>query len=605
MKKKEKPKYNMWQNVVFMIGKAWKVRKSVLWWALSLVLIDIAINGIQLFMAPSILDAVENAETQKELLSVIGFFVGGLLLLNGLNGYVQQNTIFGRIEVRFDLMNDHAVKTCITSYPNTENADFLQKKSKAQMVTNSNNSPGEAIWNTLTLLLTNVGSLVLYMLVITSLSPVLILVVVLTTIMGYFVKKHMNAWKYAHKEEEGRFWGQMDYLLSLYQSEEAAKDIRIFGMKSWIQEIYQGVLAAYNVYANQEHTKYLIGNCVDVVLTILRNGIAYVYLVVMVLEGNMTAAQFLLYFTAIGGFTSWVKGILENVAVLHRQSIDISVFREFLEYPEPFAFEGGLPLHVQKKAYELELRNVSFKYPEEEENTISNMNLKIHPGEKLAIVGLNGAGKTTLVKLLCGFYDPDEGQVLLDGQDIRQYNRRDYYTLFSAVFQQFSLLETTIEENIVQFDNKIDTKRLYNCIQKADLTEKIQALPEQAKTHFSRKIYEDGVEFSGGEIQRLMLARALYKEAPILVLDEPTAALDPIAEDRIYQKYNEMAEGGTSIFISHRLASTRFCDRILFIKEGVIWEEGTHEELLNLGGEYARLFQIQSQYYQEGSEEDG
>lgn len=218
--------------------------------------------------------------------------------------------------------------------------------------------------------------------------------------------------------------------------------------------------------------------------------------------------------------------------------------------------------------------------------------------------GLNGAGKTTLVKLICGFYDPTEGSVLLNGKDIRRYNRYEYYQLFSAVFQQLSVLEVTLAENVAQSIDQIDMERVKECIEKAGLTQRVESLPKGYDTHIGRKVFEDGVEFSGGEMQRLMLARALYKNGSVIVLDEPTAALDPIAENDIYLKYNEMTAGRTSVYISHRLASTRFCDRIIFLAEGQIAEEGTHESLMALNGQYAELFRVQSKYYREGGNAD-
>lgn len=194
--------------------------------------------------------------------------------------------------------------------------------------------------------------------------------------------------------------------------------------------------------------------------------------------------------------------------------------------------------------------------------------MTVHPGERLAIVGLNGAGKTTLVKLLCGLLDPTEGLVLLNGKDVRGFNRRSYYDLFSAVFQEFSVLDVTVAEEIAQTTEGIDYDKIADCVEKAGLTTTIEKLPKGMQTHVGREVYLDGVLFSGGQTQRLMLARALYKDGPILLLDEPTAALDPIAENDIYMKYSEMTQGKTSMFISHRLASTRFCDRIIFVADG-------------------------------------
>ena len=270
-----------------------------------------------------------------------------------------------------------------------------------------------------------------------------------------------------------------------------------------------------------------------------------------------------------------------------------------MDYPEPFRFETGENI-PKAESYELKLEHVSYRYPGADADTIHNLSLTVHPGEKLAIVGLNGAGKTTLVKLLCGLLDPVQGAVLLNGRDIRAFDRREYYALFSAVFQEFSVLDVTIAEQIAQCAEGIDYKRIADCAEKAGLTAMIERLPEGLQTHMGREVYLDGVLFSGGETQRLMLARALYKNGPILLLDEPTAALDPIAENDIYMKYNDMTQGKTSVFISHRLASTRFCDRIIFVADGNIAEEGTHESLLALGGAYAKLFEVQSRYYQEG-----
>ena len=243
---------------------------------------------------------------------------------------------------------------------------------------------------------------------------------------------------------------------------------------------------------------------------------------------------------------------------------------------------------------------MSFKYPEAEDFTLEDISFTIHPGEKIAVVGLNGAGKTTLVKLICGFFDPTQGRVLLDGRDIREYNRQDYYAMFSAVFQNFSLLAGTVAANVAQSEENQDMERIKDCVEKAGLTAKINSLKNGYQTYLNRTVFEDGAELSGGEMQKLMLARALYKKAPFIILDEPTAALDPIAEADLYGKYNEMTRDRTSVYISHRLASTRFCDRIFLISDHRIAEEGTHEELLRLAGKYAQLFEIQSKYYREG-----
>jgi len=392
----------------------------------------------------------------------------------------------------------------------------------------------------------------------------------------------------------------MNYLSESSRDYTLAKDIRIFGMGSWIEDVYNSMLRLYRSFIARGERIYIWGNIIDVLLSFMRNGIVYLFLIGAVIKGEMSAAQFVLYFNTVNVFTSGIGKILTGLSVLRKQSLDISAVREFLDYPETFKMEEGIPitpdLHIP---YQIELRDVSFRYPGAEKDTLTHINLMIRPGEKLAIVGLNGAGKTTLVKLICGFLDPTDGKVLLNNTDIRTYNRRDYYRLFSAVFQDFSVLDVTIAENIAQTDENINTDMMKRCIGQAGLMEKIDSLPDGVNTHLG-KVFEDGINLSGGELQRLMLARALYKNAPIIVLDEPTSALDPIAESEIYNKYSELTDGRMAIYISHRLASTRFCDRIILIAEGSIDEEGTHDELIARKGHYADLFEIQGRYYRKG-----
>ncbi len=383
-----------------------------------------------------------------------------------------------------------------------------------------------------------------------------------------------------------------------------ANDVRIFEMRDWIEDVYNSTLRLYRNFAARGERVYIWGNITDVVLTFMRNGIVYYFLIGAVLKGDMSAAQFVLYFNTVNVFTSGIGKIMTDFATLRKQSLDICAVREFLDYPETFKMEEGISITPDLNIpYQIELQDVSFRYPGAEKDTLSHINLTIGHGEKLAMVGLNGAGKTTLIKLICGFLDPTEGKVLLNNKDIRTYNRQDYYQLFSAVFQDFSVLDVTIAENIAQTDENIDRSLMERCIDQAGLTEKIRRLPNGAETHIG-KVFEDGIDLSGGELQRLMLARALYKNAPIIVLDEPTSALDPIAESKIYNKYNELTDGRMAVYISHRLASTRFCDRIILIAEGCIDEEGTHDELIARNGHYADLFEIQSRYYREGGVEN-
>lgn len=601
MKVNEKPKYSIGQNVCFMVQTAWKTRRRVLVMCVVIAAVQVGLNLAQLYVTPEILAKLEAGASIRELLLTIGMFSAALFLLMGVKGYLIDNRLPAEVDVRTAIIRMITRKTCETSYPNTRDPKVLKMKEQADAATNSNQEPAEHIWTTLTQILTNVAGFAIYLLLLSNMNFFLILVVVATSVVGFFVSKHIHEWEYRHKDEMEGLYKELNYFLEKPRQLAFAKDVRIFGLGSWLRELQNKALKMLTAFIVRREKAYIWANVVDVSMTLLRNGIAYGYLIWQTLAQDLPASEFLLYFTAVSGFSAWVTGILSEFSRLHKESLALSRIQEYLNIPEPFKFEDGVQPPL-RDGYELKLENVTFRYPGTEKNILENVNLTIHPGEKLAIVGLNGAGKTTLVKLLCGFYDPTAGRVLLNGQDIRDFNRKQYYALFSAVFQEFSILDTTIAQCVAQSVDNIDMQKVNACLEKAGLAEAVKQFPAGLETHIGRDVYLDGVLLSGGQTQRLMLARALYKDGPILVLDEPTAALDPIAENDLYRKYSEMTAGKTSVFISHRLASTRFCDRIIFVADGTIAEEGTHETLLETGGAYANLYEIQSRYYREGGE---
>ena len=601
-KDKKKPKYNMFQNSWFMIKLAWKQKeKKVIFTAILIVLFGVALNLINLYIAPTILDAIETGVSFGQLITTILVFVGALVLTYASNAYVNANTLYGRISVRTEIISMLNNKACRTSYPNIENDEFHKLSEQASLYCSGNSEATEAIWDTLTQLLINILCFVFYTGLLLMIKPIMLIVILVTTLAGFFINNYLSEYKYKHRKELAEQDKRLNYINGVSSSLEHAKDIRLFGLRSWLNELHEKSMATLHAFNNKIAGVYLWARIADLILAFLRNALAYVYLIGLVVNNEITVAQFLLYFSAVEGFSTLVTGVMTQLNVLKKQSLDLCVVREVLDYPEVFKFEDGQDLVVDSnQEYTIELKNVSFRYPGKDKNVLTNINLIIKPNEKIAIVGLNGAGKTTLVKLICGYYDPTEGEILLNGVNIKIFNREHYYKMFSAVFQNFSLLAGSVATNVAQTEDNINYDLVYECIEKAGLKVKIESLPLKYESKLNREVYEDATNLSGGELQRLMLARALYKDAPIIVLDEPTSALDPIAEADIYNKYNELAKNKSSLFISHRLASTRFCDRILFIGDEQILEEGTHEELLALGGKYAELFEVQSKYYREG-----
>ena len=598
-KPKNKPRFVLWKSISFMAGTAWKTRKSVLFFCLATAVANVGINLLQLFIAPEIIKKVEQLAPLWDMIWAIIAFSLGLFVLHFLVNNMNTFSPHGRYEVRASIREAIIEKMCLTSFPNASNPDYQNLRKSALATTQSDTCATEQIWIKLTNMLMSIGVLTVHLLLLIRLNIGIALIILFLTIIASSLARHNYDWIYHNREERGKRLNQFEYARDKAESVVLAKEIRILGLKPWLDRILNQTIFNYETFVYRKEKSRLWGNIVDTTIMTVRSAISYGYLIHMALTQGLSAAEFLLYFNTIAGFSKHINDLFMTITDLYTDCLEVSLVREYLSLPELFCFEERECIPKSEK-YDFCMEHVTFRYPKSDTAIFNDLNLTIHPGEKLAIVGLNGAGKTTLVKLLCGLYDPDKGHVLLNGIDIKRFDRREYYELFSAVFQDSSILDVTIAETVAQQHVEIDKDRVMHCIEKAGLSKQIEQFSNGIETHIGKEVYPDGVLLSGGQMQRLLLARALYKDGAVLVLDEPTAALDPIAEDDIYRKYNEMTIGKTSVFISHRLASTRFCDRIIFLANGSVLEEGSHEQLLQLDGEYAKLFKVQSQYYQEG-----
>lgn len=602
--KQNKPKYGTISNTMYMLRYGLGLPQLLLQ-GTGFALMGVILSVTSLYLTPVLLGILEAHDSLKKLLLTLGGFTLVLMAAGGIRAYLEEIGQNYRIEIRRRIMSgiDEKLGTC--SYPLLFEEKFQDKMMKANEATDNNHSAAEAVWLTLFSLLENGLGFVIYLLLLCQVKPFLMLVTLFSAGMGYWITYHFVQKDYALQEESAKAFRGGFWVYNATRNPKLAKDIRIFGMRDWLEGMYRKYQRMAEDIQKRRTKNNILADAASLVLDFLRNGISYAYLLYVTFQGGLSAAEFLLYFTAATGFSAWVVGLLGGLTELHKQSIGISFVREFCEIEEPFCLKGGRELSVNtNEEYCFELRNVTYRYPNKEKPVLEHFTLKLRAGENLAVVGLNGAGKTTMIKLLCGFLDPDEGQVLLNGVDIREYNRTDYYQLFGAVFQDFSVLGGSVAENVAQ-STEPDMERVKECLERAGVRARVERLPEGYETKLERKVYPEAVELSGGEMQRLMMARMLFKDAPVMILDEPTAALDALAEQDIYERYNELTKGRSSVYISHRLASTRFCDRVILLGEGGILEEGTHEELMALGGRYAELFEIQSKYYSEGGNEDG
>lgn len=383
------------------------------------------------------------------------------------------------------------------------------------------------------------------------------------------------------------------YMATVIANESNAKDFRLYGLQDyWLGKSKNGKIGRsfteYGIFVGRNRAKFSFA-------VQLLAGYIYIYVSVMAMSGSISTGDVLMYAGAIiTMMTSVQEAILKYNEIAYNNEY-LKLYEEFIKRPN-MHYDGTLPIEKRDdKRYELSFYNVSFKYPGSDKYILKDINMTFNIGEKLALVGLNGAGKTTLIKLLLRLYEPTEGEIRLNGIDIGKYDYDEYVQIFSVVFQDFGIFDFPLDENIAASED-VDSARVKKVIDQVGLTELVNSLPDKERTLLYHE-NGDGVALSGGEAQKVAIARALYKDAPFVILDEPTAALDPIAEAEIYENFDTLVGDKTAIYISHRMSSCKFCDRIVVINNGRIEEEGSHDTLMEKNGLYAKMYNTQANYY--------
>lgn len=552
---------------------------------MSVVLPKLAIGTLEQFGK----DAV------KPLVIVLLVYLAIAGLCGFMNNYLTQVISAENMRIRLRYLIRCSEKIQNMDYKNVEDSTFWEKYDKAMNAGNNNAEGIEGLYNHLAKLpamtITLIGMCVIGM----TLSPFVVLALVLHVIVIMWVSAKVHDLEYAKKEDIAKASRRMRYFRNTTQDFTFGKDIRIFDLRQRILDNYKSEINAYvGVKRMLANKKFWLGGA-SLLTLLLTNVVMYGILIEKTYNG-MPISSFTMYVALITSLMALMIEYGEYMTFIRNEGEYVNDYFRLID--APLITEGEQSPKIDGQV-EIVFDHVTFRYPNTDVDIYKDFSFTIHKGERLAIVGINGAGKSTLVKLICGLYEPNEGHIYINGIDIREWNKQALYDLYSTVFQDFNILAFTLRENVTCKNENSDDDKVRDVLERVGLGKKLSSLDKGLDQMMLKVIDEQGTDFSGGERQKLAIARALYKDAPMIIMDEPTAALDALAEAEIYESFSSLVEGKTAIYISHRLASTKFCDKIaLFDKDGVK-EYGTHEELMEKQGLYYDMFVVQGKYYQE------
>lgn len=595
-----KKKGTLLSNLKYIMGYAWSQDKVLFAQCGVYTILASIAPFIGIFLPKFLIDELlGQRRIEIILMTLIGFFL--------LSSVVNYSIAWLRCaysprvtKIRTDYITMISDKIMKMDFKNTEDPEVLNKIKSVMNAVMSNNTGVEGVYHTLLGLFGRLTAFVGYISIVLFLSPWILLFLIINVLISYALTMRVKKYEYSQKEKAADKDRRTFYVFDTMYDFAYGKDIRIYDLKNILIDKFKKLRGERIDISKDVQGKQLKVKIVDVILLVIRECVVYGYLIYNVLFIGMGIGDFTMYFSTINGFGDWMKGILDDLANIKAQNMYLDDMREFLEIKsENKEKTRDIPID---SSYEIEFKNVSFKYPKTDKYIYKNLSLKIKKGQRLAIVGINGAGKTTFVKLLCRLYEPTSGEILINGVNIKDFSKEEYYKILSVVFQDIKTFAFTVAEN-VSLENleDVDREKVLHCIEKAGVGDKINSLQKGIDTSLLKILDGEGIELSGGENQKLALARALYKNGKIVILDEPTSALDAVAEYNIYKGFDELIGDKTAIYISHRLASTKFCDVIAFFENGEIVEYGTHEELLKKNGKYSDMFNIQAQYYKEES----
>ena len=587
--------YSIWSNYKFAFEPLWKHKKRIALCTIAEAVFHVLVPIVGMMITSMIIGSLEQGISMQRLVVQVLMAFTGYGILNMVNGYLAARGDWQFIEVRTDLFIMSLIKKNLTvSMEQYEDAEVQKLKAKTDECMWTNITGIEGFFRHNSELLKNVLGLLVYSMLVGSMNWKILLMLVGMSVISAAAAYAVTRYYQKIKDPLSEQHMTMDYINREVDDVQGGKDIRIFGLGNWIIEKYDRAIRNFRRLYFRRDIRSYGSNILDIVLDGARDIVCYLYLILQLSHG-MRLSEFVFYLGLVAGFSNWISMISRNMVSIKQDSDLICDLRTYLELEEEMPSAKNVDC-TSWTEIEIVFDHVSYQYRGAGEETLQDVSFRLAPGEKLALVGVNGAGKTTIVKLMTGLYLPTAGTVYVNGVSTRELNRKDYFARQAAIFQEPFQTSYSIGENIALAES-YDRDKIWEVLALAGLDEKVRSLDRQLDTHLGKDIMQDGITLSGGEMQKLLLARVLYRNAVLVTLDEPTAALDALAETEIYEKYKNLLRGKSVLFISHRLASTRFCDRIILLSGGRIKEQGTHEELMQAQGAYYEMFQVQSKYY--------
>ncbi|MCM1166036.1 MAG: ABC transporter ATP-binding protein/permease [Lachnospiraceae bacterium] len=594
--------YGVLGNCKYIFGAYLKYRRSMIGLLFLGGIAGASMSYIWTFIGKLVVDMIERqaAAENKDVMPLVHLVIlttAVELLMLILNAFAAKKLELGFQYVRLCIVRERIAKVLGMEYETLETPDMLDRLQKAKRATGGGNGIQDFMRDMYTMA-TQFTCIIAAVGIMSTLSPWIVVVIMVLSVIQfeYFdyirLKDKAIMW-----DAMAGNWRKLEYMMTVATDFSYAKDVRLYGMRKWLGAKQKEVNADELRRWRQSRQYWIYNSIFSSGLTLIQAVIIFGWLIYDMLVNGQSVGNFILYSGSAITFSNNIRAFLQALGGMRERSARVDDFRSFMDIPNPDEGRETVPVPKADR-YVFKFENVSFKYKGQDKYALKNLNLTLEAGQRLAVVGLNGAGKTTFIKLLLRLYDVTEGRILCNGVDIRGFDRAEYYALFAPAFQEVEVFAFKLAENVsMRTADETDKELAERYLRDAGMGEKLEGLPKGMDTELLKVLYDDGVDLSGGEKQKLALARALYKNAPIVILDEPTAALDALAENRLYQSFDGMIGDRTAVYISHRLSSTRFCDDIAMFVAGEMVEYGTHEELLERNGAYAEMFRVQAQYY--------